>query len=545
MAKKKKKEEAEEDHLELSEEEMEEERQDAAARLIQTAYRRKMARDMLKVMIRQNFVKMKDRDTGLYFYKNRTTGETMVRKPRILGDGDLPAPRDFKSPKDYDPGFADMDGFALIVTVNTFMNERLPNLGAQAEADHAMFEHLLGHDYICKISAENVVSLKNPSVTSFKDSLERLRKMVKKRGFLFVYICTHVVTIETKVVKDDCFFCFRDTVWKSSDQAATSSISLSEMCHLINVLGVDRKVIAVNFAHAKATPKSIFKSRYIYPPPSALTRMADMCNCAVLGSCNVGTSIPEMQEHTPTGQLTSQRRGALKIGSSAAGSGSKDMGKLPAVAPGKDSSENSGSFRNRGDDIQHVAVMAKREMAADIVAQYQKQWMDGTEKTAENMTLQKPKQPGLKWRKETPEPEDSQPREAEDKAAAKKEGEEKVNPEEDGKETKKKKNDVAPPKKKKKKKKTEEEAKAEKDAKEAKLNEAAIKSLDEKEEDAANDLGIKIALPSSKEVRGHLPRLCIACVLYCVNAELFVSTENEVSFGCGDVGHEKSRSASN
>lgn len=496
MAKKKKKEEIEEDHLELSEEELEEERQDTAARLIQTAYRRKMASDLLKAMIRQNFVKLKDRDTGVYYYKNRTSGEIVMRKPRILGDGDLPTPRDFQAPKEYDPGYSDLNGFALIITVNTFTSERLPNLGGQVEADHALFEHLLSHDFICKFSGENVISLKNPSITSFKDSLDRLRKMVKKKGFLFIYICTHVVTIETKVVKDDCFFCFRDTVWKSTDQAAKSSMSLSEMCHLINILGVDRKVIAVNFAHVRATPKSIFKSRYIYPPPNTLTRMADLCNCAVLGSCNVGTYIPDMQEHTPTSQLTSQRRGALKIGSGAA------AGTLPSVAPGKDGSDLSGSFRN-GDDIQHIAVVAKRDLAANIVAQYQKKWMEGKENETDELKLQKPKQPGLKWRKETSD--DAKQTEADEKSS-KKEVDEKKSPEEDGNETKTKKS-LPHKKKKRKKEKTEEEVKAEKEAKEAKLNEAAMKSLEEKEEDAVNDLGIKIALPSSKEVRGYITQV--------------------------------------
>ena len=509
MPSQKKKKDTKEDveHFELSEEELEEERQDIAARYIQSAYRAKMARDTLKLMIRQNFVKLKDRQTGVYYYKNRTSGETMVRKPRILGNDDLPTPRDFRSPDNYDPGYSDMDAYAMIITVNTFSNDKIANLGLQADADHSTFEHLLGHDYICKFRGENVISLKNPSVLTVKDSFERLRKMVKKRSYLFLYICTHVVTLQTKVVPDNCFFCCKDTVWKSAEQAATTSISLGELCHLINILGVDRKVIAVNFAHLKPTPKSMFKSRYFYPPPDTLTRLADTCNCAVLGSCNVGTSIADMEAHTPTGQLTNQRRGALKIGAAAAGSSvmatsDHQTSVLPPIAPPKHAIESSTSYptkKQQGEDIQHVAMMAEREMAADIVALYQKQWMAGDVREVVDIAQQRPKPLGLKWRKV---PQNAKGDKNEDDKNGKVDGEEEKKS--DGKaaqaESKTKKGPPTQKKSKKKGKVSEEEAEAAAKKAEEKQAEDLAKSLEEKETEAANDLGIQLALPSTREV---------------------------------------------
>jgi hypothetical protein len=281
-----------EEEVELSAEELEEELQDEAARFIQKAFRAKMARNLLKSLLRQNFVKLKDRNTNVYFYKNKTTGETSVMKPRLLKDDDLPSPRDFQAPNHYDPGFCDENGFALLIHCTKFVSDRIPNFSHQIDADHKIFEHLLSHDFICKYRPENVFSLKDPSIQMLKDSIERMRRVMTKRSHLFVYFSTHVVTVVSKVSKDNCFFCFRDTIWKSSNQAASTSLSLTDFSKMIVSLGCDKKVIAVHYAHLEPPKKSFFKSRYLYPPEDCLTRLADLCHCAVIGSCNIGTSIP-------------------------------------------------------------------------------------------------------------------------------------------------------------------------------------------------------------------------------------------------------------
>ena len=62
--------------FELTAEELEEERQDAAVRIIQRAYRGKRALQLLKQLVRANYVKIRDPEfENSFLYKNKTTGE--------------------------------------------------------------------------------------------------------------------------------------------------------------------------------------------------------------------------------------------------------------------------------------------------------------------------------------------------------------------------------------------------------------------------------------------------------------------------------------
>ena len=62
----------------------------AAISLIQRAYQTKRARDHVKIMVRQNYIKLFDRINQDYVYKNKMTGEIKMEKPKFLGeDGKL------------------------------------------------------------------------------------------------------------------------------------------------------------------------------------------------------------------------------------------------------------------------------------------------------------------------------------------------------------------------------------------------------------------------------------------------------------------------
>lgn len=486
MGKKKNLKSEKDDHeIELSAEELEEELQDEAARYIQTAFRAKMARNLLKTLIRQNYVKLKDRNTNIYYYKNKTTGETSVFKPRILKEDDLPSPRDFQAPMNYDPGFYDEKGFALLIHCTKFQSDKIPNFSHQIDADHNIFEHLLSHDFICKYRPENVFVLKDPSIQMLKDSIERMRRVIQKRSYLFVYFCTHVVTIKSKVSKDNCFFCFKDTNWKSSNQAASTSLSLTDFSKMIVSLGCDHKVIAVHYAHLQPTPKSFFKSRYLYPPEDCLIRLADLCNCVVIGSCNVGTSIQDMKAHTPQPTQALKRRGALKLSIGAAGSSKAVVATKPVdhtVLSTADVLQKKNSMQIHhsagGDDIQHVATEAAREMSMDLMAQYQREWIASAtaNNEAKGRSLRpKPKIPGLKWKKI--DPESTTPSVAEGKEPA---ASQPQNPQSTPK----------PPKN------LEAKAPEKKDQK----TEYKTQTVEEKEAEAARRLGIQLSLPTNKEV---------------------------------------------
>ena len=65
--------------FELTAEELQEEQEDAAIRIIQRAYRGKRAMQLLKQLIRANYVKIRDPDfENGFLYKNKTTGNVLL-----------------------------------------------------------------------------------------------------------------------------------------------------------------------------------------------------------------------------------------------------------------------------------------------------------------------------------------------------------------------------------------------------------------------------------------------------------------------------------
>ena len=83
-----------------AEEELEE-LQDLMIRKIQSMFRATRARALLKQLIRANYVKEFDGDTGQFLYRNKRTGETQRNKPVILGSEDLDDPKVYVCPPDY------------------------------------------------------------------------------------------------------------------------------------------------------------------------------------------------------------------------------------------------------------------------------------------------------------------------------------------------------------------------------------------------------------------------------------------------------------
>ena len=95
--------------------------------------------------IRQAYIKIYDKVNDEYLYKNKITGEIFSRKPRFLGKDDLPNPRLFNAPLNYDPGDPEEDAFALVVTVAVYNNDRIPEISKQVLNDHSALEELLPH----------------------------------------------------------------------------------------------------------------------------------------------------------------------------------------------------------------------------------------------------------------------------------------------------------------------------------------------------------------------------------------------------------------
>ena len=57
--------------------------------MVQNAWRTKQARRRLQAMIREQWQKFKDKQSGKFYYMHITTGEITWEKPRILGDHQL------------------------------------------------------------------------------------------------------------------------------------------------------------------------------------------------------------------------------------------------------------------------------------------------------------------------------------------------------------------------------------------------------------------------------------------------------------------------
>ncbi len=276
-------------------------RYDAAARKIQNAFRSKQARIAIKKLVRENYVKIYDRFSAQYVYKNRRTKE-ITGKPAFLGKDDLPTPRVFNAPSDYDPmDDFDLDGYALIVTVNKFNQNKLPEQHESSNSDHVLIEEVIAHDFICKYRQENVIFLKNPSCAEFLEALQRLRRHIRPQGFLFVYLSSHVVTVhggDKKDTHETGYLCMRDTLWTRPAVIAATSISLSLLASSLNKIECKQKTIFLNYAHVPNTRRSPFGSKFLYPPPDFASRLARAVQCAVITNCTVGTSIAEVIRHT-------------------------------------------------------------------------------------------------------------------------------------------------------------------------------------------------------------------------------------------------------
>lgn len=503
-----KKQEEEYDELELSEEELLEEQQDMAARVIQQAYRRHEAKKTLRMMIKQNYVKLRDRENNRYVYKNKTTGEISEHKPRTLGAADLKTPRSFTAPDDYRPGYEDSDGYALLVTCSRFTNSRIEDFSKHTEADHGLLEHYLSHEYICKLPAENVIPLLNPTLNMLKDALDRLRRMCKKRSYLLVYLSTHILTIHSNQKEfkgEDCFICVKDTVWRDSKQAAQTSMPWSTFAASLNNILAEDKVVAVNLCHNKAPQKSIFKSRYLYPPPDCLTRLADMANCAVIGSCNFGSQISSMHEHMPPSPQDvieelekAQMEDDVSLASvdSVQKVGTKGKVKDSAITP--------------MDDVIPPPDSLTTLYNTDIVKNYQKEWLRDLNLKSVSKPV-KPTKPGLRWKQAPTEAELAAAAELE--AKKKKEEEDKENGEEKGDDvsaTSSQKRDIFA--KKKKAKKAAKVKVVDEEEEEERKKKLQQKSQDELDEEAGMALGVQMSLPTRYDVSECRVLLNFSCM---------------------------------
>lgn len=284
--------------------EIQEAMEDAAVTKIQHAYRAFLARKAFRTLIRQHFVKLFSARHGQYVYKNKVTGNEFFNKPSFLGEEDLPVHRLFEAPDDFIPSRRRGGvGFALIVTVQEFINNKIPPLPEQVLEDHKNISESLTHDYIARLIPENVVSLMNPKCNELYQAFDSLKKMMNQRKdtYLVLYLATHVVTAfkgDTKRPPDkaepSCYFLMTDSVFRSPEATAASSVSLARLIELVNTLSTPNKTIMVNYAHAPEPKKSMFGvTKLLYPPEDCLLRLCQGTKAAIIGPCTIGTKLSD------------------------------------------------------------------------------------------------------------------------------------------------------------------------------------------------------------------------------------------------------------
>ena len=282
----------------------EDDRRDVAIRKIQKKARVFIARKVLRKLTKLNYVKVFDRASGDTLYKNKKTATLVFDKPSILGQEDLPSPRAFQAPSSYDPGSrGGGEGYAIVVTNTTYNSPKLPVLSQACLTDHSMLEDIISHDFICRIPNENTTCLTEVTSSDFIDAFKAISKRAKRKNFLFVYICTQALTVlkgNSTHSSENCYLAMANTVWTGNPkEIANSAVSLNTLIGMLNKIKCIQKTVFLNVAHQKKVPRSIFSSKATYPPDDMYTRLADGANCAVVGSCTIGTSISTLLQHTP------------------------------------------------------------------------------------------------------------------------------------------------------------------------------------------------------------------------------------------------------
>lgn len=346
-------------------------KRDDAARVIQRLGRTFLARIRLRNLVRANYIKKYDRVNERYYYKNKSTGEILDEKPRVLGKDDLPDPRSFVAPENYEVGGEDENmptGYALVLCNTEFPRSegRLPGLPAIVDNEFAELEDILSHDFICRLPQENVYCLKNAKKGELKDTIERLRQVVRKKDFFVFYICTHVLTIingEKNNTSENCYFAMPNTVWVGKPEVvAPTCMSLSDLVKMLGKVKSRKKTIIVNYAYREPPKKAFFAPvKSVYPPANFLARLADKANCAVIACCVTGNSMSDTISHHPH-KIPSSKKAAEGLGGVLGGLGlAADLSSKPkpAMAPGGEGEESKVADGGPGEGV------AEKEEAAE------------------------------------------------------------------------------------------------------------------------------------------------------------------------------------
>eukprot|EP01031_Cornospumella_fuschlensis_P028318 gene28318-34193_t len=275
---------------------------------IQCAYRCYLARRSARDRYRARYRKIYDADSKTFGYQNKKTLDVFEELPAYFGKlSDLPNPRDYQAPDEYDPGSENTGNlYALVLSNTTYtLGKWIPFPTAQElDNDYESIKSLLTHEFVGKVRPENAITLKNPSTNDVKDALKHLKKIVRRQGSLLIYIATHIIGVngnkDPDNKKETGYFAFRNSIWGKTKEIINSCIGLVEFSNYINQINCRQKVIMVNYAHLPPPRKAVFMpSKQIYPPADFMCRLAHLCSCPVLTNCSTGFKVRQYAKGHP------------------------------------------------------------------------------------------------------------------------------------------------------------------------------------------------------------------------------------------------------
>jgi len=167
---------------EPDEEELLEELQDQMVRKIQSIYRSRRARILMKQLIKANYVKEIDPDSGHFCYRNKRTGDIQWTKPAILGSDDLDDPKSYTAPPNYQNTLPCVRYFSIVITNQTFSSAKIPDTNPAVLKDHQAISNILSHPYLCKFGEDDCIFLRDASRDAIINCFETVSGLIAKEA---------------------------------------------------------------------------------------------------------------------------------------------------------------------------------------------------------------------------------------------------------------------------------------------------------------------------------------------------------------------------
>mmetsp|Transcript_37602 Transcript_37602/g.101955 ORF Transcript_37602/g.101955 Transcript_37602/m.101955 type:complete len:863 (-) Transcript_37602:894-3482(-) len=282
--------EEEEKVYEATKEEIEEERMDAAVRLIQGLYRSRKAKRVIRDLVRANYVKEYDKDTGFYVYRNKSTGKVQTKKPRALGDDDLPNPTTHVAPDDYQIRKSSLKQYAFIVHCTKFDSPRIPDLKPLLHKDHEELVTTLTHPYLCRYNAEDCIFCENITKDTFLHNFDTMKRKVQAPdASFFFYFSTHCAYVQRGKHKGS-YFMFSDSNYHTLDLLDETGLSIPALVELLKEVPCNDRTLVLDITHEPRPHDTLLRSKYFYPPRSIYRKIAVDSSWVVIGSCKLGTA---------------------------------------------------------------------------------------------------------------------------------------------------------------------------------------------------------------------------------------------------------------